>query len=347
MSGFLVISDRHGLLPLAQRLRGEGHEVDAVIWNPGQRRRYDRAWEGAFDKLVRRGDLRRTLETMIEAAREAGIAILTDSRRAIAYLSEIRLDGVEVFAAGPFEETPSSALRIGGWFDGESMQAPHLLFFDVGAWPGGLGPRVDAAAVLVRIDHEAALDLYDRLWRPMQDALKSSGFRGLVQGDLNVATASGEPRIESRRSGWAWLQWHAFLSEMPENEGEGLGAVLGGAVPVLPRKFVVALPLSVPPWPHTTAKPRDPQPIPSLSTAQRARVFWHDIRVEEAHLHTAGLDGMVGVVRGAADSFELARSRALDLAAEITLPERQLRTNVGAPLPAILATIEDLVGFTI
>ena len=76
------------------------------------------------------------------------------------------------------------------------------------------------------------------------------------------------------------------------------------------------------------------------------RVFWHDVQVdpEAGKLTTAGLDGLVGVVRGAADTSELALVRALEVALRIELPEKQFRSDAGRRVQSVLSELEGRFG---
>lgn len=345
-SKFLVLSTQHWLLPIAQRLRSEGHEVDAVVWLSGKRHRYERAWEGVWPKLAVRGDKSlnsKVQEAMPQVARESGTTVVTDSFNASRDFSGV----TKLYPSLRTEERPGGPLRLGGWFDGEQLQLPHVVLADLGVWPGGLGPGGLGGLTLVRVDRDEARSLYDRLLEPIMDHLKSSGFRGLCQFGVELATGSGEPRIRGAELGWPRFHTHAFVSELPET-GQGLGWLLdGGSGGRLPRKFVVVLPVSIPPYPLRSSLPTPEVPVEGLTEQQRSRVFWHDIRVEQGVLKTAGLDGLVGVVRGAGDNLETARREAIQLAARFKLPEKQFRPDVAGAVPTVLAALEEELGLVL
>jgi hypothetical protein len=138
--------------------------------------------------------------------------------------------------------------------------------------------------------------------------------------------------VSGMTAGWPFLHSHAFLSELEDFAGllsaPVLEATTDGASPpvLLPKKFVTVLPVSRPPWPTRKARFRfDLAPIEGLTPEHMGRVFWHDVQVnpEAGKLTTAGLDGLVGVVRGAADTSQLALVRALEVALRLQLPEKQ------------------------
>jgi len=241
-------------------------------------------------------------------------------------------------------------LRPGGWFDGENLHGHHLLVVDRGAWPGGMGPAIDSGLTMVRIDVPETVWMVDQLAEKWTDELKSSGFRGLVQLNLNFQTETGEPEVNGMQAGWPFLHTHAFLSELEDFAGllaEDTPSATRPAQTLLPRKFVTALPVSRPPWPTRKARFRfDLAPIGGLTPEQMGRVFWHDVQVdpEAQKLTTAGLDGLVGVCRGAADTNELALVRALEVALRLALPEKQFRSDAGRRTQSVLSELEGRYG---
>ena len=68
--------------------------------------------------------------------------------------------------------------------------------------------------------------------------------------------------------------------------------------------------------------------------------------VEDGVAKTAGLDGLVGVVRASADSLTLARAQALNRARLFQLPELQVRVDVGHSVDQWLAEIEG-IGYSV
>lgn len=343
----LVASLRHGLFPLAHRLRREGHDVEALSWRP----RFERAWDGSFRKLLRHSDGTLdadALRPMVEAARRGEAAILTDVRRV-----------AELFAGTPrlFAQVdlglpkPVDRLLLGGWYDGEHIQAPHLLVADQGVWTGGGGPTWLGGLTLVRLGSNQTggvghtfPSFVGGAVRAATERLKSASFKGLFHLDVLEEPTTGELHLHGLSAGWPFLHLHAFVAEL-----ENLDGILTGEIPRLTHKFVTVLPVSVPPWP--SEKRSDMEigvPIEGLTSQQQGRCFFHDITVDvEAHkLRTAGLDGLLCVATGAADSTPaLARARALELAVRMQIPEKQYRGDVGLQVDAVLATLEDRYGF--
>lgn len=353
---FLIISRTHSLLPLAHRLKLEGHDVEALVSVPA----FERAWAGKLRKVLRnsKGEVNpENLESVVRVAESGELTLLIDDwGLETVFRNAPRKYGVyrAKFPVGtsysdkhtvPDQwDEPKVFLRLGGWFTGEKLQALHGLIVDRGAWPGGMGPEVDGAGVMIRIDNPATAEAGEALLQPYLQQLKSQGFRGLVQFGILFDTRSGEPEVQGVLAGWPWLQTHSFLSDL-----EGFGDILlGRKDPVIPKKLTTVVPISRPPWPARKARFRKPVKIENLTDQQMARVFWHDVRVDEqAHeLWTAGLDGLVGVSRGSADTLELSKGLALEPAARVTLPEKQYRTDVGAQVPVVLGHLEALFGLT-
>ena len=344
---FLVLSHTHSLLPFAYRLQLSGAEVQPVVTVQA----FEAAWRGKMEPSPR--DPKGRLETewltaLASASANSDTIILTDDWKLQEKFKEA--GATKIFGVSQQHHTTADGLvhplRFGGWFHPDyGLWAPHALIVDRGAWPGGMGPVIDGALTMVRIDRPDTVEMLEQLAKEKLDELKEVGFQGLVQFGLNFQTQSGEPEVDGMVAGWPFLQTHAFLSELEDFSGL-LEATTGSAKappPLLPRKFVTVLPLSRPPWPTRKARFRfDLAPIEGLTSQQLARVFWHDVQLdpEAARLTTAGLDGLIGVIRGAADTSELALARALEVALRVRLPEKQFRSDSGRLVQPTLSELE-------
>jgi hypothetical protein len=337
---YLIISRQHGLLPFANRLRLEGHQCDLVVW----KHRYEKAWEGSLvEKALRgsQGEIRRDiLEGYIQHCEAGEATLLTDvSSLTIPFANaKTRYHQVE------WDEPAKGPIRVGGWFDGEALQAPHLLVFDMGAWPGGLGAYVPGGCTLIAPDPTQDLGFLEDLCRPILERLKAQDFKGLVNADLEQSPETGEISLGGAQAGWPFLHTHAFLSEL-----EGFGEVLSGGVPRLPRRFTVAIPVSIPPWPNLDARGRAPRPIEGLTEPNVGQFFWHDVvlKQEDRSIRTAGLDGLVGVARGSANTHYLAKALAVGRAQQLRVEEKQFRLDVSDTVPQVLASLEHKFGLTL
>ena len=354
---FLVLSHTHSLLPFAYRLQLSGQEVQPVV----SVRAFEAAWRGKMEPSPRdpKGRLDGTwLAALAESSKQDTI-VLTDDWKLQALFLEA--GAPNIFGVHRQQHTTmeglTGGLRFGAWFDGENLHGHHALVVDRGAWPGGMGPNIDGAMTMIRVDNPETIGEIDRLATVWREELKSGDFRGLVQFGLNFQTEHGEPEIDGMTAGWPFLHTHAFLSEL-----EDFSSLLSASSPILeanqaldeqspnhllPRKFVTVLPISRPPWPTRKARFRfDLAPVEGLTPIQTGRVFWHDVQVdtEAGKLTTAGLDGLVGIVRGAADTSELALGRVLEVALRLQMPEKQFRSDCGRRVQLALSELEGRYG---
>jgi hypothetical protein len=336
---FLVISRQHGLLPFSNRLKSEGHNLDQVVW----KHRYERAWSGRIDKTLRgsKGEIRRDiLEGYVKHCESGDAILLTD----VPSLTVPFTNAQRRYHVLPSDPPPAANVRLGAWFDGENLQAPHLLVYDLGSWPGGLGSRVPGGATLILPNPGQDLSFLDSLWGPIKERLKSETFRGLVNADIIQSPETGEVSLGNWEAGWPFLQTHAFVAEL-----ENFGDLLAGAPPVLSKRFVVVVPVSIPPWPNQDARGRESRLVTGLSEPNMGQFFWHDVEIhrETREIHTAGLDGLIGIARGTADSHFLARLLAVERARQLQVEEKQFRPDVSEGVPAVLALLEQKFGLAL
>jgi len=333
----LVLSRQHQLLPFAYRLKREGHDVNGAIYHSGSRARYEDAYTGIMELAFRRRDKdrQRKLQALQELAQEGKIVVLANDRRAMKEFTRAQY----LFGRLPAEKHPQGTVRLGAWFSGEEFQAPHLLIVDQTAAPGGLGAQADAALTMLRLPHEALETHFPQVLE-LRDELKSRGFRGLCQWGL-TAQDQGLQLSGDSVYGWPSLHTHAFLSDL-----EDFGAVLGGAEPVIPQRYTMAVVVSQAPWPLLAHEALKPTEVSKLSNAEMARVFWHDAQADQETrtMQTVGLDGQVAVVRGSGYSFELAQSRALQICHRLQFHNRQFRPDAGGEVRRSLALLESEFG---
>jgi len=335
---FLVVSHAHGLLPFAHRLKLENQDVEALVVAP----RFEKAWAGKLRKVLRnsQGDINpETLGPVVQKAEAGELVVLIDSHQTETVFSNAKMK----YGTLRTDSKPQSVLRAGVWFDGESPHLHHALVCDIGVWPGGLGPGDLGGLTLIRVDNSDATQYLDSICQVQYQELKARGFKGLAQFGLNFGTQSGEVEVSGMEAGWPFLHTHAFLSEL-ENFGDLMRGIGQSS---LPLKFVTALPLTMPPWPNRKAAPRRPVEVKGLTPKQLGRVFWHDIQVEGSVVRTAGLDGLVGVIRTAADTSELSRLKAIEIASRAQIPEKQVRVDVGQRVQSTLAELEHLFGLSL
>jgi hypothetical protein len=337
---FLVISHRHDLIPFAFRLKNQGSKTELVICTE----RFEKAWEGKFDCVIPARETRHleNLGPVLEMAQSGEVTVISDNRK----VSEM-FHGVETFyGIQEVEEynAPSSLLRIGGWWRDGELHNPHILVCDLGTWPGGYGPEDLGGLTLIRIDSDNATTLLEFI-KPILHLLSESypDFQGLTQVGV-TESASGELVPEGLQLGWPTLHSHAYVSEL-----ESLASHLEGELEPLPSRVVTVVPVSLPPWPLWEGAADEAVELKGLTPKQIGQVFWHDVQLDSSSrtLRSAGLDGLLGVTRGAAHSPQLSRSRALQLALALQVPEKQLRPDAGASVELVLAQLEARLGILV
>lgn len=309
----IIASHTHSLLPFAWRLHKEGHDITVIV----NRDRFEKAWEGLLPKAVRKAGKGKAevLQPLVDEAKD-GTPVLTDSPRF-----------AEVFAESPFlftnprveglEGFPS--VLVGGWFTGERFVLPHLLVLDWGLWPSGMGPLVPGGATLVQpLPSSLSPLLEDRL-----DELKSANHRGLVGIGLQADPETQELRAAGMVAGWTYLQSHLFVSDLV-----GFGDLLAGLGAGFTKRFIVGVPVTVPPFPIQCNVSSVPMAVGGLDGDDHKSIFFHDMAMRDGNPYVAGTDGQVAVVRGSANILGLARQRALTVAGKMQLPHKQFRPDV-------------------
>lgn len=319
MTSFLVLPDRHGLIPLAWRLRSEGHTVEVVP----RSNRYERAWQGLFEPVLTGSDKfwSGQLEPVQEKAREGEFVVITDSPK----WEEKFGDAKYLLGRGGFAEPTGAVVEFGGWVrrtagaETQVLMHTHLLFRDVGAWPGGLGQRVTAGAVA---QWGGLQKIEEKLTGALLAALDDE-YQGLVRVGLDLSP-EGVLEVGQISTGWDLFQAQLLLAQIPERFAELLQA---HNVPALNGTYSAALAISVPPWPITDL-PSKTVPITGLKSTKD--ISWFDVRLVDGQMQTAQLDGLVGIARYNAATPQLAISTVLELAQQIELPEKQFRHDVGS-----------------
>lgn len=326
----VTVSFKHGLIPFHFRLTSQGADTYLVIW----KQKFEHAWEGRVTPALRGEDGEINAGTLGEIRKRVAsgkAALLTDVKK---HPFEEGL----VFGTLGSNRLPTSAIRAGFWLSpvGEPLGL-HLLIYDNGLWPYGLGPAVPGAVTLAVLPDEVA-GLAEQV-RLLATMLHEQGFSGLAQVGIDVNPETGELCFIGVEAGWPFLHTHAFVSEL-ENFSD-LISMDPKATPRFTegRRFVTVVPVSVPPWPTPGRAPQ--QDVTGLTPQFAAKFFWHDVQVQDGtKLVTAGLDGLLGVARGAAHTPELARSTAIELAGRLGVREKQFRPDAGSQVPMVLAQLE-------
>jgi hypothetical protein len=308
----MVLSDKHHLLPVAWRLKKEGADVEVAVVHS---RKYQKAWEGRLKPFLEGPITDDVIAKVVETAKESDTYVLTDSKR----WSETFEGYPRLFGSAQISGEIRSPMAVGSWFDGEGFAGTHLVLDDLGAWSGGMGPRVVSSTTLMRLDNPD--DRFSALLEGQADALKSLGFRGLVKVPV-VLNADGSMQRGDTQMGWPLMHSHVFCADQPS-----LSNVLQGYAPTFPKRFVVGISVTVPPWPSGRTSGQ-PEPI-TVQKEAVSYIMFHDMQVDGDQLSTAGLDGFVAVARGSGDTLQMAVQRASAIASSIGIHERQYRLDAG------------------
>jgi len=328
----IVISDRHALLPFAWRLRKEGVETKVVVF----RDRFEKAWEGILPKALSGKEKNREgWDKLIEEAKEPDTLVLTDSRKAQAIFKDAKADAPMVLGSGPstpFSDIP--AIFLVGWFNGEEAQEPCYIIPDWGAYQGGMGRMVLGGAVLYNPEFQ-----YGAYPLIPSEVFKEAGFRGIFLVGLKLNTVSKEMEPVGYTTGWPFLATHLYLSDQP-NVGQLL---TGEAKPTFAKRFTTGMLVSVPPWPVECNANSRLIRLEGLAEEDLGSIFFHDMQVlNDKEVWTAQLDGLIAVVRGAAQTPAYSRAKVLQIATRIRVPEVQYRMDVGGRVDSVLIGLEEV-----
>jgi hypothetical protein len=340
MSDFVVVTQSHGLLPVARRLRAEGNSVYLMVWDPAYRAPLDGDLAG---DPTDPDDL-----AWAVAQCEQGAVLVNDVPEVVTVFGR----APRTFHVLGTNEPPTSLLRLGGWFDGAQLVGHHVLIADPGPWPGGSGnPTVLGGLTCVVPAPQAPFELVEELWALVLPELKAREHQGLVQAGIGLSPTGGVA-LSGLTLGWSPLHTHVWLSELERLDAVLLGEAQPYHDPWLHR-YTTALPVTIAPWPNPRVEDAEHSPLePILLAPQRAsQLFWHDAHraadePDGQHLAwvAAQRDGLIAVSVGSAHSLELARARALDTAQAIGIRGRQIRLDVGGEVGRQLAALEAAYG---
>jgi len=338
---FLVVSHRHDLIPFAYRLKNQGHKTELVVCTE----LFQKAWEGKFDHILPAKEVNaENLGPSLDLARRGEVTVISDN-----FKTSRMFEGVDnfygVLSLEEFDK-PTSPVRVGVWYENEAFTNPHLLIYDLGTWPGGLGPAIPGGLTLLRIEGEN-IGFFHEFIAPLVDTLARTSFQGLVQVGIQEDPVKGLVP-DGLQLGWPFLQSHAFVSEL-----ESLSSLLEKSPQTLPKKAVTVVPVSLPPWPYRGSRragvSKEGREVSGLTPKQVAQIFWHDVRLntDTRTISSGGLDGLLGVSRGAANTPLLAVLRARALATALDVEEKQYRPEAGAAVESTLAQFEARLGIVL
>lgn len=310
-----VISRTHQLLNYAFTLKDQGHEVSVQI----QSKNYRRAWQGLLElDYVKWEDLLQQEDTII----------LTDSPESTKALAG------HPHLWGTHTHRPASQpnITLGAWFDGTLFHDYHWFFPEWGAWVGGQGPQICAAGTLVL---PPTFKGPTHVFGELAESGELEGYRGLVQ----VALDHRDNSIVGADFRAGWLPIHSYLY-LSTQEDIAMTLAGGGGLATEAKQYYLGAQVSRSPWPHQ--KDVEIVPLPGVTSESSKEVMFQNINLEGGLLQSIGTDGSIGVVRGSGNSLQAAQASLLGVAQTVSLPDLQLRTDVGQGVPGILVGLEGL-----
>ena len=214
---FLVLSRQHHMLPFAKRLIGDGHDVETIIYNPGNRNKYEGAYED-MGRFIRKSPacvpaeaerlLRRVLSSILIGNTDAHL-----KNFAMFHTAEgLRLaPAYDLVASATYEQYQTLALSLAG--------APDLRLGDVQpkhvvALGEGYGFRSAAIAL-------AVADLGERL-EAAKAAAHDAAARRVGLGDNLI-------RMMERRWNGTFASIGPLLSKRQSAAADGRGSRRGGS----------------------------------------------------------------------------------------------------------------------
>lgn len=348
-SNITIITKEHKLLPLAHRLSNiEKIPTRVIVW----KRSYENAWEGMIDKYLlssKREIHHESVTKLIQDSIENNSIVLHDVKNL-----EGAFDASKLAYTINSQESSQSSIRLGFWWNGEKALLPHILVYDIGAWPGGMGRQLPSAVTLICIQEDSDLM---QIWESFFDEkakefIFNKPFKGLVNAGL--IEDKGELLLDSWEMGWPDLHTQAFMGAVEGSWGQFLGnnnlKEPNESAIFFDKKFTVALNVSVPPWPgssNTLSQGRAvKQKLIDLNPKLHEYVYWHDVAVDKEVklLYTAGLDGLLGVVHAKANCLENASQKALGVASLIGTEEKQFRSDICGGVRLLEAQLEEHYG---
>lgn len=341
MTKFMVLSREHHLLPLAHRLRNiEQADTEVIVWKSS----FEKAWYGMIEKdlLSSKSEIHtESITKLVDRANAGELIVIHD-------VPSLHRTGAFNKAPLSYSIIPNSTpsvmpIRLGWWQTDLGQTAMHLLVYDMGAWPGGMGRLIPGALTLINLARNAGtLEFFEKLID--DESLKAlEGFRGLV--NVELVDQAGTIALKNWEIGWPHLHTQAFMAAVDVRWSDILDDNL--ISPSISKQYTITVPLSVPPWPtNPSAKVlgRSVADLPiELNSKLHRQVYWHDVWVdmEAKNLFTAGLDGLVGVVHASADTFEGARAHVINVANSLGVKEKQFRSDIGGLVQPLLATVEE------
>lgn len=235
-------------------------------------------------------------------------------------------------------------IGVGGYFNGTNfldtacIDFEHKRFF-----PGELGELTGEMGTVV--SYAGSGRLREQVLKPLTSVLRDGGYCGYINVNL-MANADGLWPLEfTSRFGYPGYAicerlhqepWEAIFLKMLHRSAAHFATA---------ADFAVGIVLTVPPFPYTQGYAELSKGIPvildeSLSPTERAAIAFAEVEMRQGSLITSGTSGYVGVATGCSPTVDAARTRALDLARKVYVPNLRYRNDIGARVSS--EVLEDL-----
>ncbi len=218
-----------------------------------------------------------------------------------------------------------------GWFNGRDWVLPfNHTFEEKRLMPGGLGPNTGCMGnvVLATQSNELTRQTVERL----TPFLRQIGYRGPI--DLNAIVNSMGAHVLEITPRFGYDAIEALTEGLREPLGDLLFEVAAGVkheMDLPTREPMIAVRLSVPPWPHGEPSEADAgMPLLGLNSENLKHIALTDaMREGDSYLYAAG-DGVVAKVTARGRTVEEARRRAYRTIRNLSIQDVQYRTDIGS-----------------
>ena len=222
---------------------------------------------------------------------------------------------------------------VGAYFNGEDFLQPALLDFEhKRLFPGELGELTGEMGTVVT--YRGAEQIFEQTLGRMRDWLRDGGYCGYINLNL-IANAQGLWPLEfTSRFGYpgslisAELHdepWDAIFRKMLRRDSLQIATRAG---------FATGVVLAVPTFPYQQGYETLGKGTPiffrdNLTQAERERLHFAEVALQQDRLVASGMTGYLGVATGVGNSVEQACDGAYKLAHQVVAPNLRYRNDIG------------------
>jgi len=339
----LVLSDYKKGLGLAWKLQEEGNDVTVAAKGPSspdavcQRIQSWRPMMSKVDMVVCDGNGYGEYEELLNAR---GKVVLGASKFSDWIGSIKREDFLDECGYEKCEPVPNMLL-VHGWFNGRGWLSPYFLSFkEMYLFPGNLGPIVDCMGCVVVPLGDSRLVTEGLM--PATSALKQLGLRGMVTAMLHI-----EDDGSIQCGGVTCGMNYDVIEAMTEGIGDSMTDLLFGVATGIKEEVAVkddvmiAVKMSVPPWPYVLGRPSLVMGIAGLNEHNLPHVALMDVHRHNGDWTTNMNDGVVLKATAHGQTVKQARGRVYRTLRNIEVPCKQYRMDIGKGVERQIASLYD------